>query len=178
MERERATRSWVVLAFLLLGVASRLVPHPWNATPVMAIALFGGTHLSRRWAILLPLSIVALSDLVLGWHRTIPFTWGAFLLTGFLAWWLRRRPTAGRILTASLAGSILFFVLTNFGVWVVGGLYPRTAAGFWECYVAAVPFFRSALMGDLVFTAVLFGGYGLWLRCTSSSWGCRPASPS
>ena len=171
-------RSWVVLAFLLLGIGSRLVPHPWNATPVMAIALFGGTHLSRRWAILLPLSIVVLSDIILGWHNTIPFTWSAFVLTGMIAWWVRRRPTGGRILTAALGGSVLFFALTNFGVWLVGDLYPRTAAGLRECYVAAVPFFRSALLGDLVFTAVLFGGYALWLRCTSSFSDSRPVSSS
>ena len=161
MIQDRANHPWIVLALLLLGVAARLVPHPWNATPVMAIALFGGTYVSRRWAILLPLSIVAISDVWLGWHNTIPFTWGAFALTGMLAWWIRRHLSVGRVITASLAGSLLFFVLTNFGVWLIGDLYPRTPAGMWECYVAAVPFFRSTLLGDLVFTGVLFGAHAL-----------------
>ena len=178
MPAKSATSPWVIAAFLLLGVASRLAPHPWNATPLTAIALFGGTYLSRRWAILLPWSAVALSDLVLGWHQTIPFTWGAMILTGFIAWWLRARPSIGRTVTASLAGSCLFFMVTNFGVWLVGGLYPGTGEGLRQCYVAAIPFFRSTVIGDLAYTAALFGGYAVWRRCTSFSWGCRPASPS
>ena len=153
--------SWLVIGLVLLGVASRLVPHPWNATPVMAIALFGGTYLAKRWAILLPLAIVAISDVLIGWHSTVPFTWGAFLLTGLLAWWVRPNPNGSRILVGALAGSVLFFLITNFGVWVAGDLYPRTADGLWQCYVAAIPFFRTSLMGDLVYTAVLFGGYGV-----------------
>lgn len=157
----RRERAWLVYGLILLGVVSRLVPHPWNATPVMAIALFGGTYLSKRWSLLLPLSTVAVSDLLIGWHNTVPFTWGAFLLTGLLAWWIRHHPSPGRIITSSLAGSLLFFVVTNFGVWIVGELYPRTAAGLWQCYVAAIPFLRGTLLGDLVYTAAFFGGYSL-----------------
>ncbi|MBI4343638.1 MAG: hypothetical protein HY601_02355, partial [Candidatus Omnitrophica bacterium] len=81
---EESGKSWLVIGLLLLGVVARLVPHPPNATPVMAIALFGGTYLSKRWALLLPLAILVLSDLVLGWYPGISFTWGAFLLTGLL----------------------------------------------------------------------------------------------
>ena len=147
----------LVYGLLLLGVVSRLVPHPWNATPLTAIALFGGTYLSKRWSILLPLAIVALSDIALGWHSTIPFTWGAFAVTGWLAWWIRIRPSAGRILAGSLLGSVMFFLVTNFGVWATQTLYPKTAAGLLECYVAGIPFFRNALAGDLVYTAALFG---------------------
>ena len=154
-------RQRLVIGLIVLGVVSRLIPHPWNATPVMAIALFGGTYLSKRFAIVLPLAIIVLSDLLIGLHNTILFTWGSFVLTGMLAWWIRRRPDATRILTGAVAGSVLFFVITNFGVWVAGGLYPRTAAGLWECYVAAIPFFRNTLLGDAVCTTALFGSYAL-----------------
>ena len=147
----------LVYGLMLLGVVSRLVPHPWNATPLTAIALFGGTYLSKRWSILLPLAIVALSDIVLGWHSTIPFTWGAFAVTGWLAWWIRVRPNTGRILAGSLLGSVIFFLVTNFGVWATQTLYPKTVAGLWECYVAGIPFFRNALAGDVLYTAALFG---------------------
>jgi len=133
------------------------VPHPWNATPVMAIALFGGAMLSKRWAILLPFLIVALSDFLIGWHNTIPFTWGAFIVTGMLGWWIRHAPGVNRILLGALTGSVAFFVITNFGVWAVGELYPRTMAGFWQCYLAAVPFFRNTLAGDLAYTTAFFG---------------------
>lgn len=155
---------WLVFGLIGLGAVSRLVPHPWNATPVMAIALFAGTYLPGRWGILAPLAAVAISDLAFGWHNTIPFTWGAFALTGLLGGWIRRRPAAGRIVTASLTGSVLFFLITNFGVWAVGELYPMTAAGFWQCYVAALPFFRGTLLGDLVYAAAFFGGYALIAR--------------
>ncbi len=164
----------LVFGLLLLGVASRLVPHPWNVTPVAALALFGGTYLSKRWSILLPLAIVAISDALIGWHATIAFTWAAFALTGTIGWWVRRQPTVGRIAGGAVAGSTAFFVITNFGVWAVGGLYPPTAAGLWHCYVAALPFFRQSLVGDLVSTAALFGAYALAARV---SW-VRRAAPS
>ncbi len=158
---EDRSQSWLIYGLLLLGLVGRLVPHPWNATPTMAIALFGGTYLSKRWSMALTLLIVAISDLFLGWHTTIPFTWGAFLLTGMLAWWIRPRPSAARILAGALTGSVLFFVITNFGVWATQALYPHTAAGLWQCYIAGLPFFRATLLGDVVFTTVLFGGYAL-----------------
>jgi hypothetical protein len=142
---------------IVLGVVARLVPHPPNATPVMAIALFGGTYLARRWAILLPMAILVASDLVLGWHPDIAFKYAAFALTGTLAFWIRPSPTPGRILTAAVAGSLLFFVVTNVGVWAAGGLYPPTPAGLRECFVLALPFYRNTLMGDLAYTAALFG---------------------
>lgn len=147
----------LVVGLILVGIVSRLVPHPWNATPLTAIALFGGTYLPKRWAILLPLAIVAMSDVWLGWHSTIPFTWGAFAVTGWLAWWIRVRPTAARILGGSLLGSVIFFLVTNFGVWAIQDIYPKTLSGLWECYVAGIPFFRNMLVGDLVYTAALFG---------------------
>ncbi|MBI4003931.1 MAG: hypothetical protein HY353_02820 [Candidatus Omnitrophica bacterium] len=155
--QKHGQRLWLVVGLILVGIVSRLVPHPWNATPLTAIALFGGTYLPKRWAILSPLAIVALSDAFLGWHSTIPFTWGAFAVTGLLGWWIRVRLSATRILAGSLLGSVIFFVVTNFGVWAVEAIYPRTLAGLWQCYVAGLPFFRNMLAGDLIYTAALFG---------------------
>ena len=68
LEENRQSQQWLVIGLVLMGILSRLVPHPWNATPIMAIALFGGTYLSKRWAIFLPLVIVAASDLIIGWQ--------------------------------------------------------------------------------------------------------------
>ncbi len=154
----------VALGFIVLGVLSRLVPHPWNVTPVAAIALFGGTYLPARWGLVLPLAIVAVSDALIGWHATVPFTWGAFLLTGMIGWWLRPRPSPARIVAGTLAGSVIFFLVSNFGVWLSGGLYAHTPAGLWQCYVAALPFFRSSVAGDLVCSAALFSGFALVTR--------------
>ena len=159
--RSATSHYGVILGLIVLGIFSRLVPHPWNVTPVMAVALFAGTTLASRWAIAVPLAIVAVSDALIGWHNTMPFTWAGILLTGMLGWWVRRAPTGGRIFTGALAGSVLFFLISNFGVWLPGDLYPRTPAGLWACYVAAIPFFRTALAGDLVYTGALFGLYSL-----------------
>ena len=174
-EGSRIEQAWVVYALIVLGIVSRLAPHPWNATPVMAIALLGGTYLSKRSAILLPLTIVALSDLIIGWHSTAPFTWGAFVLTGLIAWWVRPRPSPFRVVMGALSGSVSFFLITNFGVWLVGGLYPRSVAGLQQCFVAALPFFRNTLMGDVVYTTVFFGGYALAANLLLSRHTARPA---
>ena len=154
-------RNLLVIGLLLMGVAARLVPHPWNVTPTTAIALLGGTYLSKRWGILLPLAIVSASDLLIGWHNTIPFTWTAFALTGLLGWWIRRRPSVWRILGGAGLGSVAFFVISNVGVWIAGQLYPLTPDGLRQCFLAAIPFFRSSLLGDLGYTAALFGLYAL-----------------
>lgn len=164
MNKAVRQNSWLIYGLIVLGVAARLVPHPWNATPVMAIALFGGTFLAKRWAVLLPLATVIASDFILGWHNTIPFTWTAFVLTGALAFWIRRKPRFLRIAAASLAGSALFFLITNLGVWWVGELYPRTLEGLRTCFIAAIPFYRNTLLGDLAFTALFFGSAALLPR--------------
>lgn len=156
------TRQILAGGLLVMGVIARLLPHPPNVTPLTAIALFGGTALSKRWAILLPLAIIVLSDLALGLHDVVAFTWGSVGLIGFLGLWIRKRPGARRIACAALIGSTIFFVVTNFGVWLVGDggtMYPKTWQGLVSCYVAALPFYRNALVGDLVWTLSIFGLY-------------------
>ena len=175
MDREQGIRTGLGIGFVLIGVLARLVPHPWNVTPLTAIALFAGAYLPRRSSILLPLGMVVFSDWLIGWHNTMPFTWGAVVLTTGLGWWVRRQPKAWRILTGTLAGSIGFFLITNFGVWWVGGLYPLTMAGLRACYVTAIPFFRNILLGDLVYTAVFFGSYALAIHSPALR---RAISPS
>lgn len=164
---QRHTHVGLVLGLILVGMAARFLPHPGNMTPLVAMALFGATCLSRRWGVALPLAAVVLSDLAIGLHDVIAFTWGAFALTGVVGWWLRRQPTGGRMVLAALGGSTLFFLVTNFGVWLVGHqgtMYPKSLEGLWTCYVAALPFFRNMLIGDLVYTLGFFGLYAWALR--------------
>jgi hypothetical protein len=104
---------------------------------------------------------MALSDLIAGPHELFAFTWGSFIAVAAIGMLLRRRSGAGAVLWGSLAGSILFFLVTNFGVFLYGGLYPRTADGLRDCYVMALPFFRNAIAGDLFYAAALFGTYAL-----------------
>jgi len=147
------------------AAATRLIPHPPNTTSVAALALFAGAYFSSRWlAFLVPLLALFASDLLLGVypHMEVQYlSFAAIICVGFV---LRRQRTFGRIAAAALASSVTFFVLTNLGVWAFDGMYPRTVAGLISCFVAALPFFRNTLLGDIFYTAVLFGGFHILER--------------
>ncbi|HVU32282.1 MAG TPA: DUF6580 family putative transport protein [Opitutaceae bacterium] len=155
-------RTSVLIITILAAAALRLVPHAPNVTPIAALALFGGAQLKdRRLAFGLPLAAMMLSDLVLGFHSAMWAVYGCFALTVSLGLALRSRRGPGAIVAAALASSVVFFVVTNFAVWAMGGMYAPTTAGLVECYAAAVPFFHNEVLGDLLYTAVLFGGFAL-----------------
>jgi len=159
------TQFLTLTAIILTAAFSRLIPHPPNVTPVLAMALFGGAYLeNRRLAFLIPFAAMLASDIILGFHRTMPFVYLAFAVTVFLGLWIKQKPGSFRTLTAALGGSFFFFCFTNFGVWVFGHgtqSYPMTFAGLLACYSAAIPFFRSMLVGNLVYTLIFFGGFAL-----------------
>jgi hypothetical protein len=143
--------------FILIGVAFRLIPHLPNVTPIAAIALFGGVYLGRRTALMVPLAIMIASDLVLGLHPLILFTWGAFLLTGMLGTWLKDHKTTPNIIGSTIVSSLVFYLITNFGVWAVpGSWYPHTMQGLTNCYVMGLPFLRYSMLGDLAYVGILF----------------------
>lgn len=146
---------------IFLAIASRFLPHPPNFAPITAVALFGGVYLQdKRLAMFIPFAIMLLSDLVLGFHNTLLFVYASFALMVGAGFWLKNHFSAKNVLFTSIGGSILFFVISNFGVWLTsGGFYPMTLTGLTECYIAAIPFFHNTLMGDLVYTTVLFGGF-------------------
>jgi hypothetical protein len=154
---------FTVLAGMILAVAaSRLIPHPPNFTPIAALALFGGASFgSGRAAFFVPLAGLFSSDLALGFYSITPVVYGSFALITCLGFWLRRRQTVWRLAGTSVAGAVLFFAMTNFGVWVIGDLYPRTWSGLGNCFVAAIPFFRNTLLSDLFYSALLFWGLAL-----------------
>jgi Family of unknown function (DUF6580) len=159
MNRSRLT---VLAGMLLAAAVSRLLPHPPNFTPVAALALFGGASFSdKRTAFLVPLTALFLSDLWLGFYALTPLVYGCFAVSVCLGFWLRRGRGVARIAAAAVAGSVIFFIVTNLGVWAFDSLYPKTMAGITECYVAAIPFFRNTLAGDLVYSGLLFGGLAL-----------------
>lgn len=140
------------LFIILLGVTMRLVPHLPNFAPITAIALFGGLYLDKKYALILPLIIMGISDFFLGFHNTMAFVYLSFVFSGLLGLWARKQKTAGRILLITLAASILFFIITNVGVWLMGDIYPRNAKGLIECMAMALPFFRNTIFGDLLYT--------------------------
>ena len=105
-----------------------------------------------------------MSDVILGWHVTVPFVYGSFALTVLIGRKMRNRVDAVSVLGGALTGSILFFILTNFGYWLFQSTFPKTLAGLSACYIAAIPFFQNTLIGDVFFTAALFGGVHLAVR--------------
>jgi hypothetical protein len=150
----------LTLILLIFGIAMRFLPHEPNFTPVSAIALFGGVYLSKRYAILLPLLLMIFSDLVIGLHDTIAFTWGSFVLIAAMGVWLKNRKTPWLILASSAISALLFFLVTNFGAWLTD-LYPHTWEGFLTCYTLAIPFFRNTLISSILYAVFLFGVYEL-----------------
>ena len=157
--------------FVLAAIVLRLLPHPWNLTPLGAMFLFSGaTFRNKRDSLLVPLAALMISDYAVihflyggryAWFT--PYTWTGFLLVGLIGWTLRRKLSVAGVLGASLAGSVVFFLVSNFGVWMGWKLYPATAAGLIDCYVAALPFFRNTVIGDLIYAGLMFGAYA-WIR--------------
>jgi len=158
--------------FVLFAVASRMpfMPHPWNFTPVAAALLYFGARGARRqlWVpfVLLAASDVVLTKFVYGypvtWDHYVTWAWYAAIL--WLGTNLRESASLRdakdclRVGGASLAGSVSFFIVSNFAVWACwGDLYPKTFSGLMTCYAAAIPFFRHTLAGDMVFTTLMFG---------------------
>jgi hypothetical protein len=148
-------------ALILIAAMSRLLPHPMNFAPIAAMALAGGVYLDKRYSLIVPIAALLVSDIFIGFHNTMIFVYGSFILIGFLGLWLKSHKKVGPILGITLLSSFLFFVITNFGVWLTGGgwFYPKTWQGLIECYTLAVPFFRNTVAGDLVYTGVLFGAF-------------------
>jgi hypothetical protein len=154
------SRLVALLSAIVVAAALRLVPHPPNFTPIGAMALFSGAYLGRRAvAFAAPLGALLLSDLVLGFYHgqaTVYFSVALIVMIGMAA---LTRVSAVRVGAAAIASSILFFVITNFGMWLFSGFYPRTLVGLEACYVAAIPFFQNTVAGDLFYAILLFGGF-------------------
>lgn len=173
------TRFVVLTVIIGAAAMARLLPHPPNVTPIAAIALFGGACFQSRWAaFLVPLAAMMLSDVVLGLTRYQAYSlfplqavvYACFAAETALGRLIANRRSVLRIGSTALAGSLLFFVVTNFAVWAGGRMYPLTGAGLIECYTAAIPFFRNTLLGDAACVTILFGGLALlenraaWMR--------------
>ncbi|MBD3425999.1 MAG: hypothetical protein GF409_02060 [Candidatus Omnitrophica bacterium] len=147
----------VAYILILLGFLLRMLPHMPNMAPVAAIALFAGAYLDKRVVPWVPLAIMMVSDLILGLHGVFLYTWGSFILIGFIGMWLKKRRTPANILGTTIFSAFLFFLITNFGVWLAW--YPHTLEGLASCYVKAIPFFRNTMISNAAFGLLLFGSY-------------------
>ncbi len=153
----------IPILLIILAVMSRLLPHPANFAPITAIALFSGVYLPKKWAFALPLMALLISDFFIGFYGLeMVYVYGSFLISGLIGLMIRRKKNILTILGGALTASILFYLITNFGVWTLPySWYSKDLNGLLYSYTAALPFFRNTLLGDLFFTGVFFGGYEL-----------------
>ncbi len=152
-KHEFVVRTILIFAMIVFAAGLRLAPHPWNFTPVGAIALFSGAMVrDRRLGFLFPLLVMFATDAIIGFNKLSPLVYGSFLISVGIGRFLSHKRNIFRIGGATFLGALQFFLITNFGVW---------AAGLAMCYLAGVPFFWNTLAGDAVYATLLFGGLAL-----------------
>ncbi|MFA5005278.1 MAG: DUF6580 family putative transport protein [Candidatus Omnitrophota bacterium] len=153
----------LAIILILIGILLRFVPHAANFTPVAAIALFAGVYLNKKQAFIVPLLLMVISDLFLGMHNVVLFTWGSFALVTLLGFAVRKQKSVMGVISGAALSSILFYLITNFGVWAMGW-YPRDGQGLLNCYILGLPFLRNFSLATFLYTAVFFGAYELIAR--------------
>ena len=155
-------RAILAAVMIILAAVVRILPHPWNFTPIGAMAIFSGAMFrDRRVAFLFPLVALFAGDLFVGIHRLIPVVYASFLLSVLIGTWLANRRGILRIGGAVFLGALQFFLVTNFAIWRVFDTYPHTPAGLAACYMAGLPLFGNTLAGDAVYSTVFFGIFAL-----------------
>ncbi len=164
----------IIVAMILIAAAFRILPHLPNATPVAAMGLFAAAYLRQSWqAYLVPFFAMIVSDIYVYSQNDYStysmnsmlfnsfFTYIAFGLSIFMGQKLLQKVNFKNVIVSSLLGSLLFFVVSNVGVFAEGMLYPKTFAGLFDCFFNAIPFYKNTWVGDLTYSAILFGTYEL-----------------
>lgn len=164
---------YIIGGLILFAALSRLLPHAYNFTPLGAIALFGAAYFpQKKWAFIIPIAALWISDLLLNnlvytsfyegfalFTSGFLYIYGALALIVILGFYLFDKITLPRVAGGAIGGSVIFFIVSNFGVWLSSPTYPLTFEGLLMCYTAAIPFFHYTIAGNLVYCGVLFGGY-------------------
>jgi hypothetical protein len=173
MDRKPQSFQPLAIVMTVLAALLRLAPHPPNFSPIGGVALFGGARLKGWQAYLVPLLALAITDPIRSrmeggypaYSLGTIVVYASFLISVFLGrTFLRDTNSPARIASVVFAGSLQFFLITNFFVWFGGHMYPQTLGGLAACYVAGLMFFGRTLLGDLFFSGVLFAVYALLSR--------------
>ncbi|MCB0501395.1 MAG: hypothetical protein KDD32_01835 [Bacteroidetes bacterium] len=167
---------------IVLSIVLRAFPHIPNMAPIAAIALFSGAYFAKKqWAFVITFLALFLSDAVLhiqyligvrefaGFYPNMIFVYTGIAMVIGIGLLMRNKVNAFTVLGGALSGSVLFYIISNFGVWLMGTMYSKTFAGLVECYVAGIPFYRGTLMGDVIYSALLFGAFGFILQ-SKTNW--------
>lgn len=160
----------LIVTFILLAVAARILPHPWNFTPIGAMAIFSGAKLANKWtALLIPWTALFLGDLFSGLYNLMLIVYLSFCVSVLIGRYFRNRQTMAGISLATFAGAAQFFLITNFAVWVFGHTpYAKSLSGLLACYVAGIPLFGNTLASDAFYASILFGGFALVERFSTA----------
>ncbi|MCP6718795.1 MAG: hypothetical protein KJI71_01005 [Patescibacteria group bacterium] len=160
-DQEEFFQIFIALVFILIGVLMRLVPHPPNFAPILAIALFGGTYLSKKIALTLPIIAMIISDIFIGFYNPLVMAsvYISFILTAVLGLWLKNNKRWYAVSGSALLSAFLFFLITNFAVWAFGHMYSRDFFGLMQSYFMAIPFFKNTFLSNLFYVIVFFGAY-------------------
>lgn len=152
----------ISLVLILLIVVARLVPHVWNVAPVAAAAMLAGAVLPRKWAVSVPILGMLISDSIIGFYTPAVMltVYACFTFSAFLGAFVKDMKPL-KILGVSLTSSTIFFLATNFAVWATADWYEKSWSGLALAYTLAIPFFRNTMLGDLLYTGVLFGAWAL-----------------
>lgn len=162
------TRNTIIaLVILIVAVCCRVYQPVFNFAPITAIALFSGYLFNNRikslaFVIFISLvsdSIVTSKQGIPLWHSTFLFVYGSYLLIALIGNYLHQNFSYKNLFISTLSSSLLFFIVTNFGVWLVDHLYTKDLQGFVACYVAAIPFYKISLLGDIMYAPLFFMGY-------------------
>ncbi len=170
-------RTLFLIAIVVAAAIYRIVPHPFNFTPVLAIALFSGAKFERRSeAIIIPIAAMFLSDIILGFHSTMLFVYLSLLFIVLFGYSINHQTNQRvinkpksrsklqqvlKLFLSAVFSTGIFFLVSNFGTWVATDLYPHNIYGLWQCYLAAIPFMQNSLMGTILFSGIIFGGFYL-----------------
>jgi len=175
MKNNLKLQTGMIILMIFLAALSRFIPHPPNFTPLGAIALFGAAYFAQKhWALLIPLiawwgSDIALNNLV--YAKQYPEYYQGFSWMGYpagylclalivvLGWLFLKKVNTLRVLGTATLAAVLFFLVTNFASMIADPIYTKDFNGLLQSYIAGIPFFRNTLVGNLVYSAVLFGIY-------------------
>jgi hypothetical protein len=163
MEQKKKYIFLLMAGLVIIAAFLRLIDHPANVSPIMAIAIFSGAYFSeKRFALLIPISAMLISDAFLGYYIISIFVYLAFVFGIFIGYLIKTKVKIQNVFIASLSGSVIFFIITNFGSWLTDPMYqPLTLDSLIRCYYLAIPFFRNTLLGDLAYITAIFGSYAL-----------------
>ena len=146
------TKFYSAVAIILILAFSRLIPHPPNFTPILGLAVFAGATLDKRiFAFAIPLIAMLVSDIFIGFHASILTVYFAIALNVLIGIYLMKKFTYLRAIGSLISGVIIFYIITNFAVWLGSSLYSKDFAGLISCYIMALPFLQNTLISSLFY---------------------------